>query len=97
MVAWHLFPWTTCSTAVVPSPLLPSSSLAQQKRASSNQVQGPGYSESEVETSAAALQLHTSAATLKLETGEAPLKLEMDVAPLELEMERDVCQEISKQ
>jgi hypothetical protein len=41
------------SVVAVASPLLPSSSMAWQKRDTSDQVQGAGYSESEVETSIA--------------------------------------------
>jgi hypothetical protein len=85
MVAWSLLPWTTSSNAAVASPLLPSSSLAQRKRFVSDQVQGAGYSESEVETSIVALQLETSMTALELVT---------DTAPLELETEMDVSQEI---
>jgi hypothetical protein len=88
MVYWPLLPWMTSSTITVASPLLPSSSLARQKRATFDQVQGVGYSKFEVETSVAALEL---------ETDVAPLKLETDAAPLELETEMDVSQEISKQ
>jgi hypothetical protein len=51
----------------------------------SDQVQGAGYSESEVETSIVALQLETSMTALELVT---------DTAPLELETEMDVSQEI---
>jgi hypothetical protein len=88
MVYWPLLPWMTSSTITVASPLLPSSSLARQKRATFDQVQGVGYSKFEVETSVAALEL---------ETDMAPLKLEMDAAPLELETEMDASQKISKQ
>jgi hypothetical protein len=97
MVAWPLLPWTTSSTAVVASPLLPSSSLAQQKRVMSDQVQEARYFESDVETFAATLELETSSAALELETNTTPLELETDLAPLELETETDVSQEISKQ
>jgi hypothetical protein len=51
----------------------------------SDQVQGAGYSKSEVETSIVALQLETSTTALELVT---------DTAPLELETEMDVSQEI---
>jgi hypothetical protein len=61
----------------------------------SDQVQGAGYSESEVETDAAALQLETSTADLELDTNVTALELETDVAGLELEI--DVPQETSKQ
>jgi hypothetical protein len=61
----------------------------------SDQVQGAGYSESEVETDAAALQLETSTADLELETNVTALELETDAAGLELEI--DVPQETSKQ
>jgi hypothetical protein len=94
MVAWPLLPWTTSSTAVFTSPLL---SLARQKRAACDQVQGAGYSESEVETSVTALKLETSVTALELETDASPLKLETDTTPLELKTETDVSLELSKQ
>jgi hypothetical protein len=97
MVYWPLLPWMTSSTITVASPLLPSSSLARQKRATFDQVQGVGYSKFEVETSVAGLELETSVTALELETDVAPLKLETDAAPLELETEMDVSQEILKQ
>jgi hypothetical protein len=59
-----------------------SSPLARQQRVTSNQVQG--YSESEVETFAAALELETDVAALELEINVTALELEMDVAALEL-------------
>jgi hypothetical protein len=61
----------------------------------SDQVQGAGYSESEVETDTAALQLETSTDDLELETNVTALELETDAAGLELEI--DVPQETSKQ
>jgi hypothetical protein len=61
----------------------------------SDQVQGAGYSESEVETDTAALQLETSTDDLELETNITALELETDAAGLELEI--DVPQETSKQ
>jgi hypothetical protein len=51
-------------------------------------VQGAGYSESEVETDAAALELMTDAVALKLEAGMTTLKLETEM---------DMSQEILKQ
>jgi hypothetical protein len=72
----------------------------------SDQVQGAGYSESEVETDVTALQLETSAAdldlkidatTLELETDVIGLELEIEPAALDLETEIDVPQETSKQ
>jgi hypothetical protein len=75
MVAWPLLPRMTSSATTVASPLLPSLSLACQRRAVFDQVKGAGYSESEVETSAATLELETSATALELETKAAPLKL----------------------
>jgi hypothetical protein len=81
MVAWPLLPWMTSSAAIVASPLLPSSSLAQQKRVMSDQVHGAGYSESEVETSAAALELETPVVALELEMDVAPLELDTDMTP----------------
>jgi phage baseplate assembly protein gpV len=61
----------------------------------SDQVQGAGYSKSEVEIDAAALQLETYAADLELETDTTALELEADVAGLKLET--DVPQMTSKQ
>jgi hypothetical protein len=51
----------------------------------SDQVQGAGYSEFEVETDMTALQLEIFAAALELETSMAALELEIDIAALELE------------
>jgi hypothetical protein len=66
--------------------------------AMSDQVQGVGYYEFEVETNDTdALELEIDATAFELETDVAPLELEMDAAPLELEMETDVSQEILKQ
>jgi hypothetical protein len=59
MVACPLLPCMTSSTAVHCS----SSLLADQKGATSNQLQGVGYSESEVETDAATLELETDMTT----------------------------------
>jgi hypothetical protein len=56
-----------------------------------------GYSESEVETSAAALKFEADATVLELETDAVALKMEMDTVALELEMETDMSQEILKQ
>jgi hypothetical protein len=50
-----------------------------------HQVQGRGYSESEVETDVAALQLETSTGALELETDAATLELDLNAAALELE------------
>jgi hypothetical protein len=50
-----------------------------------HQVQGMGYSESEVETDVAALQLETSETALELETDMAALELETSMTALELE------------
>jgi hypothetical protein len=61
----------------------------------SDQVQGAGYSESEVETDVAALQLETSATDLELETGATTMELETNVDGLELQTY--VPQETSKQ
>jgi hypothetical protein len=72
----------------------------------SDHVQGTGYSESEVETDATALQLETCATTLELEIDVAALELdpnvvalelETDTTALDLEMETDVPQGLSKQ
>jgi hypothetical protein len=65
--------------------------------ATSDQVQGMGYSESEVETDMAHLELETNAAALELETDAVALKLEIDIVVLDLETETDVAHEISKQ
>jgi hypothetical protein len=54
----------------------------------SDQVHGLGYSESEVETNAAALELEMNVATLELET---------DTTALDLEMETDMLQGLLKQ
>jgi hypothetical protein len=54
----------------------------------SDQVHGLGYSESKVETDAAALELEMNAAALELET---------DTTALDLEMETDVLQGLLKQ
>jgi hypothetical protein len=54
----------------------------------SDQAQGVGYSESEVEMDAAALEL---------ETDVTALELEADMAALELEIETGMSQEISKE
>jgi hypothetical protein len=72
----------------------------------SNQVQGLGYSESEVETDVATLQLETYAASLELDTDAAALELEpnaagleleTDIVALDLETEIDMPQGLSKQ
>jgi hypothetical protein len=97
MVPSPLLPWMTSSVVVVSSPLLPLSSLAQQKRVASDQVQRMGYSKSEVDTFVAALELETSAAVLELEMDVAPLEFKTDTASLELDTETDMSQEISKQ
>jgi hypothetical protein len=71
-----------------------------------DQLQAMVYSESEVETDAAALQLETSMTTvelemdttaLELETSMTALELETYIAALDLEMETDVPHELSKQ
>jgi hypothetical protein len=54
-----------------------------------DQVQRAGYSKSEVETNAAALQLETSAADLKLEMGTTALELETDTVGLKSETKLD--------
>jgi hypothetical protein len=86
-----LLPWRTSSAAAGDSYHVHSSSPL----VASDQVQGVGYYESEVETDVAALQLETSAACLKLEKDATALELEADAAGLELE--RDVPRETSKQ
>jgi hypothetical protein len=55
----------------------------------SDQVQGSGYFEFEVETDMAALQLETSVTTLELEIDAAGLELETSMTSLELEMNTD--------
>jgi hypothetical protein len=62
----------------------------------SNQVQGAGYSESEVETDVDDLELETDADALELEMDVAALELESDATVLDLEIETDMSQEISK-
>jgi hypothetical protein len=71
-----------------------------------HQVQGTGYSKSEVETDVATLQLETSVAAIELEMDAVALELEPNTAALELEtytttldldMEADVPQGQSKQ
>jgi hypothetical protein len=84
MVACPLLPWTISSAAAVDSCHVHSSSPL----ATSDHVQGAGYSEFEVETDVAALKLETDAAALELET---------EVGALKFEMETDVSQLISKQ
>jgi hypothetical protein len=62
----------------------------------SDQVQGVGYFDYEVETDVTTLELETATA-LELEKDAVPLKLETDAVPLQLETEMDMSQEISKQ
>jgi hypothetical protein len=83
MVSCPLFPWTTSSTTVVDAYHVHSSSPL----ATSDHVQGAGFSESEVETDTTGLELETDVAALELET---------DTTILDLEIETDVSQEISK-
>jgi hypothetical protein len=59
-----------------------------------DQLQGAGYSKSEVENDMAALQLETLVADLELEMDTTTLELEADTAGLELEI--DMPQETSK-
>jgi hypothetical protein len=102
MVTYPLLSWTTSSVADADSSHVHSSSSLVVF----DQVQGAGYSESEVEIDVAALELETDVAALKLETDAAALELETDTstlvletnaAALHLETEIDVSQEISKQ
>jgi hypothetical protein len=65
----------TSSTTVIDSGDVHSSSPL----AAANQVQGAGYSESEVETNATDLKLGTNVATLELEMDAAALKLETHI------------------
>jgi hypothetical protein len=60
-----------------------------------DEVQGVGYSESEVETDTIALQLETSTADLELEMNTTALELEVDALGLELDI--GMPQETSKQ
>jgi hypothetical protein len=76
-----LLSWTKSSTTVGNSCHVHSSSQLPM----SDQVQGTGYSESKVETDAAALQLETSVTAIELETGTGALELETSVTALELE------------
>jgi hypothetical protein len=92
MVSCPLFPWTTSSAAAADSCHVHSLSPL----AVTDQVQGAGYSKSEVETDIADLQLETDVATLELETDTTTLKLETDTVVLDLEMKTDVPQEILK-
>jgi hypothetical protein len=83
----------TSSTAVAGSCHVHSSSPL----AASDHMQGPGYSESEVETDTTALELETTMAALELEMNATALELETDTTALDLKTETDVSQEISKQ
>jgi hypothetical protein len=86
MTSCPLFPWTTSSAAAVDSCHIHSSSPL----AISDQVQGVGYSESEVETDATDLKLEIDAAALELEMDIAGLELERDIIVLDFETEIDV-------
>jgi hypothetical protein len=85
-----LLVWRTSFTAAGDSCHIHSSSPFS----TSDQVQGAGYSEFEVETDVTALQLETSVPDLELETVATALELETDTTNLELET--DVPQETSK-
>jgi hypothetical protein len=91
LVSCPLLPWRTTSAATGDSYHVYSSSPLP----ASDRVQGVGYSESNVETDAVALQLETSMADLELETDATTRESETDAAGLELEI--DVPQETSKQ
>jgi hypothetical protein len=82
MVSCPLFPWTTSSAAVVDTchihSLLP--------LAAADQVQGAGYSESEVETDVVDLKLETDVAALELEMDATALEVEIDTTVLDLEI-----------
>jgi hypothetical protein len=56
----------------------------------SDQVQGVGYSESEVEIDVVALELETSVGAPKLEMNAAALELEIDTTALDLEMKTNM-------
>jgi hypothetical protein len=101
MVSCPLLPWMTFFAAADDSCHIHSSSLLPVF----DQVQGAGYSESEVEADVAALQLETSAIAFELEMDGADLELKIDTvdleletsaAALDLEMKIDVPQETSK-
>jgi hypothetical protein len=62
MVAFPLLPWTTSSAAVESCHIYSLLSLVEQLGHASDQVQGAGYSKSEVEMDAAALELETDTA-----------------------------------
>jgi hypothetical protein len=64
--------------------------------AASDQVQGAGYSESEVETDVVDLKLETNVAALKLEMDIAAPELETNTVVLDLETETYISQEILK-
>jgi hypothetical protein len=81
IVACHLLSWMKSSAAAGDSCHVHSSSLLP----ASDQLQGMGYSESEVETDTSALQLETSMTALELETDAAALELETSVTALELQ------------
>jgi hypothetical protein len=91
MVSCPLFPWTTSSTAAADSFHVHSLSPLVV----ADQMQGVGYSESEVETDAVDLKLQTNVAALELETDAGTLDLETDATILDLETAIDVSQEIS--
>jgi hypothetical protein len=81
IVACPLLSWMKSSTAMDDSCHVHSSSHLL----ASDQVQGTCYSESEVETDMAALQLETSMTTLELETDVAALEFETFMIALKLE------------
>jgi hypothetical protein len=93
MVSCPLFSWMTSSAAAADSYHVYSS----PSLTAADQVQGTGYSESEVEIDVTDLKLETDAAALELETDAAALKLETDTVVLDLKTETDVSQEILKQ
>jgi hypothetical protein len=78
--------WTRSSTAAGDSCHVHSLSPLP----ASDQVQGSGYSKSEVETDVTALQLETFMAALELETDVAGFELETNVPTLELETTLDL-------
>jgi hypothetical protein len=86
MVSCPLFPWTTFSVAAADSCHVHSSSPL----ATSDQVQGAGYSKSEVETNVDDIELETDVAALKLETAATTVELEKNTTVLDLETETDV-------
>jgi hypothetical protein len=81
IVACPLLSWTKSSVAVGDSCHIHSSLHLP----ASDQLQGAGYCDSEVEMDMAALQLEISVTTLELEMDAAALEMETSVTAFELE------------